>query len=75
MPSNTDANPEESPCKKPKFDSSGGYGNEFYMNYVNVKTPSEHAWEGKRFDAEIQMGFFRYRGSNPSVYGGPVSKL
>jgi hypothetical protein len=74
MPDEPGANPEESPCEKPKFDSSGGYGNQFYMNYMLVKTPSEHTWQGKRFDAEIQMGFFRYSGSDPSIFGGPVSR-
>jgi len=71
MPDEPGANPEESPCEKPKFDSSGGYGNQFYMNYMLIKTPSEHTWQGKRFDAEIQMGFFRYSGSDPSIFGGP----
>ena len=74
MPSDDDANPEHDPCTKPNFDSSGGYGNFFYMNYILVKSPAEHTYKGEKFDAEIQMGLFRYEGADPRIFGGPVSK-
>jgi len=72
MPRGSNVNPERTPCDKPHFDSSGGYGEKFYMNYLIIKTPGEHTLKGEKFQAEIQMGFFRYEGSDPSIFGGPV---
>ena len=63
--------PEDEPCKKPNFDSSGGYGARFFMNMMTVKTPSEHTLQGERFDAEITMSLFRWDNSKDK---GPVSE-
>jgi hypothetical protein len=77
MPSDEDKNPERAPCTKPNFDSSGGFRDLFHMNYLMIKTPAEHTFEGKTFDGEIQMGFFRYDGQNnmneDPNFIGPVS--
>jgi len=61
-------NPETSPCKKPIMDSSGGYGESFYANYISVVSPSEHTIKGVRFDAEINIAHFNYGTNIPMIF-------
>ena len=41
--------------KFPRIDFSYGFPNEWYMYQTEVKVPSEHTQEGKRYDAEVQL--------------------
>lgn len=53
--------PKNKPCTKPNLDSSGGFGDRWFMNYMTVKTPSEHTINGTRYDAEISFAHWQYR--------------
>jgi len=75
MPEDDNDDPSKDPCKKPKINSSGGFGDPFFMNYMSIKTKSEHYLKGQQYDAEITMSFFRWKGQNPTRYGGPVCLL
>jgi hypothetical protein len=54
-------NPADDPCVKPNLDSSGGFGDRWFMNHMTIKTPSEHTINGTRYDAEINFAHFQYR--------------
>ena len=41
-----------------RVDFSKGFINWWFLNHLEIKTPSEHVQEGKRYDAEVQMGLF-----------------
>lgn len=41
-----------------RLDMSGGYSQWWRLNHIEIHTPSEHLQEGKRYDAEVQMGHF-----------------
>jgi len=60
MPTDDSKNPEKKPCIKPNLDTSGGYHDRFYANYISVKARSEHLLEGKQYDAEINIAHFRF---------------
>lgn len=55
------SDPSDDVCKKPNLDSSGGFGDRWFMNHMTLKSPSEHFVEGKQYDAEINFAHFRYR--------------
>jgi Eukaryotic-type carbonic anhydrase len=41
-----------------RIDFSRGFQAWWYLSHVNIKVPSEHLQEGKRYDGEIQMYHF-----------------
>jgi hypothetical protein len=61
-------NPEHTPCGHPMMDSSGGYGDAFYANYVSLVSPSEHSIDGEQFDAELNIAHFNYGTKLPMIF-------
>ena len=41
-----------------RIDFSKGFSQWWYLSHTDVKTPSEHTQDGKRYDAEIQLHHF-----------------
>jgi len=41
-----------------RLDMSGGFSQWWRLNHVEIHTPSEHLQEGRRYDAEVQLGHF-----------------
>jgi hypothetical protein len=41
-----------------RLDMSGGFSQWWWLNHVEIKTPSEHTQNGKRYAAEVHLGHF-----------------
>ena len=41
-----------------RLDMSGGFSQWWYLNHVEIHTPSEHTQNGKRYAAEVHLGHF-----------------
>lgn len=41
-----------------RLEMSGGFSQWWRLNHLEIHTPSEHTQEGRRYDAEVQLGHF-----------------
>lgn len=58
-----------------RLDMSGGFSQWWFLNGIEIKTPSEHTQNGKRYAAEVQMGHFYSASSDNATSNGSQNEL
>ena len=48
-----------------RLDMSGGFSSWWWLNHIEIKVPSEHTQEGRRYDGEVHLGHIYSRELGP----------